>query len=214
MSKYYTSTINNINVHYHNDFLDKQTSDKYFNIFESNIVYNSDEESQITMFGKKMNIPRQQVAYGDKGTSYKFAGVKVMAIPWNDDNVLSKTLLEIKTKVEEKIGKKFNFVLINKYKNGDSYIGAHRDDEKELGHNPSIACVSFGCERPIIFAPYKFIPIKDTLILSKEKLSIPLKHGSLCVMLDTTNTYWTHTIPKNYKLDKPRISLTFRYIHM
>jgi alkylated DNA repair dioxygenase AlkB len=216
MSRQFTSLKNNINVHCYDNFLDKQTADEYFDVLEKNVVYNTDEQSQITIFGRKLTIPRKQVAFGDDGTSYKFSGVKVDANKWNEDNILCKTLLKIKDKVETTTNKKFNFVLLNRYKNGDSYIGAHRDDEKELGDNPTIACVSFGTERNLVFAPYKFIPLPeaDPLPLVKGKLPIPLKHGSLCVMLDKTNTYWTHCIPPKKNIEIPRVSLTFRYINL
>jgi alkylated DNA repair dioxygenase AlkB len=216
-TKSYSSIINNIDVHYYNNFLDKDTAYRYFNILEQNVIYTSDEESKVTVYGKKHVIPRKQVAFGDFGTSYNFAGVTVAANPWtNVDDILCKTLLEIKNKVEEYTGKKFNFVLINRYKDGESYIGAHRDDEKELGDDPSIACVTFGAERPIVFAPYRFIPLPEpnniNLPLVNDKLSVILEHGSLCVMLNKTNTFWTHMIPKRSKIKTPRVSLTFRLI--
>ena len=107
--------------------------------------------------------------------------------------------------------------MLNKYKDGESYIGHHRDDEKELGNDPAIACVTLGAERDFIFTPYKFIPIPEQnneLPLVNDKLSILLEHGSMCVMLDKTNTFWTHSIPKRTKIKTPRISLTFRFIHL
>ncbi len=214
MNKNYSSLKNNINVHYYGKFLDKKTSDEYFKVLEENVVYNTDKQSQIIIFGKKITIPRKQVAFGDVGTSYKFAGVTVQANPWTGDDLLSKTLLKIKDKVELFTGKTFNFVLLNRYKDGESYIGAHRDDEKELGDEPTIAAVSFGAKRELVFAPYKFIPLPDILPLVKDKIHIPLEHGSLCVMLNKTNTYWTHCLPKNPKIAEPRISLTFRYINL
>lgn len=214
-TKTFTSLTNNINVHYYDKFFDKNKADSYFNVLEQNVVYNSDEESQVMVYGKKHVIPRKQVAFGDLGTSYNFAGVTVAANPWNNNDVLSNALLEIKAKVEEYTGKKFNFVLLNKYKDGESYIGHHRDDEKELGNDPAIACVSFGAERDFVFAPYRFIPIaNNNLPLVNDKLSMVLGHGSLCIMLDKTNTFWTHSIPKRAKIKTPRISLTFRFIHV
>jgi alkylated DNA repair dioxygenase AlkB len=214
-TKSYTSILNNINVHYYGNFIDENKADEYFNILEQNVVYNTDEQSQVTVFGKKHVIPRKQVAFGDEGTSYGFAGVTVMANQWTGNDILSKILQEIKTKVEEYTGKTFNFVLLNRYKDGDSYIGAHRDDEKELGDDPAITSVSFGAARELVFAPYRFIPLADpNLELNNDKLSIVLEHGSLCVMLDKTNTYWTHCIPKRAKIKTPRVSLTFRLIHL
>jgi alpha-ketoglutarate-dependent dioxygenase alkB family protein 2 len=207
MSKNIIDEEDKIDVNYYHDFLDKQTADDYFQLFENQVEYNSDEDSKIIIFGKSMQIPRKQVAFGEAGTYYMFSGSKVDAKDWSEDTELTKALLEIKALVENKTGKEFNFVLINRYEDGNQYIGYHSDDEKQLGDEPIIAGVTFGAERDFIFKSNKLTKNID------DKQDLVLHHGSLVVMNHPTNKYWKHSLPKRTKVTTPRINLTFRYMH-
>lgn len=191
-----------LNLTYKPQFIDKKLSYIYFKVFESNIIYNSAEESKVKIYGKLIEIPRSQIAYGEKGTFYKFAGTTIKAKDWNLDGPVEKILLKIRHDVEVFTGYKFNFVLINKYENGDKYIGYHSDDEKDLGPNPNIVGVSFGAKRPIYF---KHKNAKDA------EIKLDLNVGSLVMMTHPTNMYWKHSIPKKKDIGC-RISLTFRLI--
>lgn len=53
-------------------------------------------------------------------------------------------------------------------------------------------------------------PNNNNFPIENDSLKCELAHGSLCVMQNTTNKYWTHQIPKQLKVKNPRISLTFR----
>ena len=206
--KCFSNFTDNINVHYCSDFLDQKTADKYFNILESNLIFNSDEESQITIYGKKHYIPRKQVAYGDENLFYNFSGLSVNCKSWDGKDIVSIVLRNLRRKVEKFTGKKYNFVLINRYKDGESMINFHRDKETELGGEPCIAGVSLGAAREFKFKADKFIP----RIMPKE-IEFLVEYGSLMVMYHPTNKYWMHSVPRRLKVTKPRISLTFRYIH-
>lgn len=196
-------------VEYKRDFFTKKQADNYFQILEQNLVYNSDKESQIMIMGKKINIPRKQVAYGEPNTFYSFSGNRVKTRDWhNDDDPLCQAIQEIREKVQQETGKDFNFVLINRYANGDDYIGFHADDEKELGPEPTIVGITFGAERPFQFKPaYGLVP--KTV---PETVEISLAHGSFVVMNHPTNAFWKHSVPKRANIKNPRISLTFRHI--
>ena len=157
----HTSLNDNINIHYNPTFLSKNTADKYYAIFEKNLVYNKPEESKVVVYGKTYDISRKQVAYGDDGTYYTFAGNTVYAKSWNNENdIVGKCLVNIKKRVEMFTGKKFNFVLINRYANGNDYIGKHRDDEKELGDEPTIVGVSLGAKRDVVLIRINLYHIK------------------------------------------------------
>lgn len=205
----YASYIDNINVHYTKNFLDKELADEYFQILENNLEYYTDEESSVVVYGKVHNIPRKQVAYGDKNLSYKFSGNNIKAYSWDEDNEICKVLKKIKKKVEMFTGRKFNFVLINRYADGTQHIGAHSDSEKELGETPDIIGVSLGASRDFKLTPWNFQPEK-----MPNDLTINLEHGSLVAMYHPTNNFWKHSIPKRLTVKEPRISLTFRYIYM
>jgi alkylated DNA repair dioxygenase AlkB len=188
--------------------MSKNKADKYYNILKNNLIYNSDKESMVTIFGKKIKIPRKQVAYGDYGTFYNFSGVQVNAQSWNNkDDIICRVIKNIKHMVEIYSGEKFNFVLINYYANGDQCIGYHSDDERDLDKFSSIVGVSLGSPRDFLLKPKNFI----TKNLSNP-IKINLDHGSIILMKYPTNKYWTHSIPRRTNINNPRISLTFRKI--
>ena len=207
--KTFCSLKDNLNVHYKADLFNQRKADKYYDIFEHFLVYDSAEQSKVTVYGKEYYIPRKQTSYGDTGTYYTFAGNTVYSHDWNNKDIVCTVIRNIKHKVETFTGKTFNYVLINRYADGNQNIGLHRDSESSLGVDPTIVGVSFGASRDVCFAPYKFIPE----ILPK-RITLELDHGSIFVMYPPTNTYWTHEIPKRVNVNKPRISLTFRYLHI
>ena len=63
---------------------------------------------------------------------------------WWHRNLMSYSeLLKI---VNELTQNNFNGILVNHYCDGNQYIGAHSDDEKELGTN-GVVSISYGSER-------------------------------------------------------------------
>jgi alkylated DNA repair dioxygenase AlkB len=115
----------------------------------------------------------------------------------------SKSLLEIKEKIDEISQVVFTSCLANLYRYGADSNGWHSDNEKELGENPIIASISFGEERYFHFKHRT----KKTL-----KHKIKLQHGSLLLMKGSTQNHWLHQIPKTKKDIGKRINLTFRNI--
>ena len=95
-------------------------------------------------------------------------------------------------------------MLLNYYRDGRDSNGWHADNEKELGQNPVIASLSFGCER--------MFHLKHNTIPALKK-NILLENGSLLVMKGTTQHFWKHQIPKTNQPIGGRINLTFRVIH-
>lgn len=201
----------NINVIFKKDFISEERAKELFNIFEKNIKYNSDEESKVYMFDKYIKIPRKQIAYSDGNLGYSFSGTKVNAIDWNTallatsyaDNEICKVLKEIRDQVEKYLNKEFNFVLINRYNDGEDYIGPHHDSENDLKHS-TIVGVSFGSSRNLILKSNK-----DVCIDVPNRIKMELNNGSLYAMCDKTNKNWKHSIPKMKNMST-RISLTFR----
>lgn len=197
----------NIFISYHNNFI-KDDDHTLFDFFEKNIIYNTDEESKIKICGKEILIPRKQVAYGEKGLSYTFSGATVFAKDWNNSENNSK-LCEVIMFLKNKVAKRFNFnpnfVLINRYENGDQYIGFHSDDEKDLNLYAPIVGISFGTDREIVF-------MNNNENSDKKKLL--LRNGSAFCMHYPTNINYKHSIPKNKNIKNPRISFAFREMHL
>lgn len=173
----------------------REVSDKDFlKIKFKNIKWKHDT---IKLYGKNMSLPRYTSWYGDKNKSYTYSGINSQPNKWN------KGLLYIKQEIEKVAKTEFNSVLLNWYRDGDDYINWHADNEKELGKNPIIASVNFGETRDFI------IRKNDGL----EKITIPLKHGSLLIMSGEMQHFWQHSLPKRKKVKDVRFNLTFRVIN-
>jgi len=203
-SRNIVSNVDSLNVQYIDNFLTKREANLYFKLLEKNLEYYDQKISRVMIRGKKIDIPRKQVAYGDDGTYYKFCGTNIPARTWSDD-LVSKVILKIKQKIEQKLNETFNFCLINRYQNGKQYIGFHSDDYRQLGEKHNIVGISLGVGRDFLLKAKNFVPENVD-----EKISIYLDHGSLICMLHPTNIHWKHAVPKRTKIRKPRISLTFR----
>jgi alkylated DNA repair dioxygenase AlkB len=173
------------------------------------------------LFGKWINIPRKQTAFGDSGTTYTFSGNTVPAREW------PPFLLAVRERVaiwlSENIPEIFdpevatnyvdphpNFVLVNLYKNGTHYIGPHSDDEKDLAKlgpdgETIIVSLSFGATRDFVF---------QNKTLKLDTKTFQLSHGDICVMRGKTQQFWRHSIPKKTNCKTARVNLTFRFMRL
>lgn len=193
-----------LNVTYYARFFGRREADAVFKELESELKpYFEASRNEIKIMGKVCKIPRKQTAFGDNGLKYSFSGITLPACSW------IPSMYRIKQTVEEALGENFNFVLVNRYKDGSDSIGEHRDDEVDLVANAPIASLSFGQSREFIFkhkdSRGKNAPRKDI-----QPVKIHLEHGSLLVMKYPTNTFWYHSLPARKQVMNPRINLTFR----
>ncbi|XP_063171378.1 DNA oxidative demethylase ALKBH2 isoform X1 [Candoia aspera] len=179
-------------------------ADGLFRQLETDVEYFEGELTKLHIFGKWHDIPRKQVTYGDAGLTYTYSGVTFSPKPW------IPVLNHIRERVHLVTGHTFNFVLINRYKDGHDHIGEHRDDERELVPRSPIASVSFGARRDFIFRHGASRGKNPSRRIGPVKLQ--LDHGSLLVMNFPTNRYWYHSLPSRKKVLAPRINLTFRKI--
>lgn len=182
-------------------------ADAILSQLERELEYFSGDLTKVQVFGKWHSIPRQQVTYGDPGLTYRFSGVTLTPKPW------IPLLLRIRERVTQVTGHTFNFVLVNRYKDGRDHIGEHRDDERELGPGSPIASVSFGACRDFILRH------GDSRGKGAQRqrgavapVKLPLAHGSLLVMNYPTNVYWYHSLPVRRAVLTPRVNLTFRRV--
>ena len=180
----------------------KKIADFIYKTLEKEVKY--DKQSKVKIFGKTFDVPRKQKAYGDSGLTYTFSNVTVPASDW------LPILLELRNAVSSLVNCEINFVLINRYKDGQDYMGEHKDNEKDLDLSAPIASLSFGQVRDFVFRH------KDTKLRKCKdpnlKHVFQLEHGSLLIMEPPTNNYWYHGLPKRSILScpNPRINLTFR----
>ena len=173
--------------------------DKYLNNLEKEITFLTGDMTKVKVFGKWHNIPRKHAAYGEPGVKYTYSGVTVAAKPWTE------TLILIKNRVEELTSFSYNFVLVNRYADGNDRMGFHKDDEKELDTSVPIASISLGAARDFIFKHQD-----PEAGISNE--TILLENGMLLLMEGKTNEFWYHGLPARKKCSSLRINLTFRKI--
>ena len=107
---------------------------------------------------------------------------------------------------------KINSCLINKYRDGDDSIRAHRDTHLSFGDFPVIVGISLGDSRVLrvrrLHNPelYKSMKVQKD---SDEHIDFLLEDNSIFVMAGYSQKYFSHEIPKME--DKEcRYSLTFR----
>ncbi|XP_035210048.1 DNA oxidative demethylase ALKBH2-like, partial [Stegodyphus dumicola] len=156
-----------------------QSPDEVLKQLEKDIVYLPKENSQIRAKGKSFPIPREIAAFGDQGLTYTFSGMSISCQPW------TPLLFEIKSLVEHLSGANFNFVLINRYKDGNSCIGQHKDNEPSLDSNHPVCSLSLGETRTIVFKRQQF-----------QDYRLELVNNSLLILSSPTNELWTHGIPR------------------
>ena len=178
--------------------------DSFFSSEESLILFKQllDEilwqQDDITIYGKTYQQPRLTALFAKNEKPYSYSNITMQP------HKFSKTLEEIKTKVEAFSGHKFTTCLANLYRDGNDSNGWHSDNEKELGVNPIIASVSFGEPR--------YFHIKHRTDKSlKQKLQ--LNSGSLLLMQGETQHHYLHQVAKTKRLIGARINLTFRIIN-
>jgi alkylated DNA repair dioxygenase AlkB len=175
-------------------WLTNERANKLFEQYFSSFPW---KQNEISLFGKKRPIPRLECYFGDEGLSYSYSGQKLQALSWN------KELKMLKTKIEAFSGAKYNSCLCNLYRDGNDSNGWHSDDEKELGERPIIASLSLGFTR-------KF-QIREKLKGSKID-NLHLAHGDLLIMGPKMQIKMKHCVPKEKRIESPRINLTFRLV--
>lgn len=183
----------------------KSVASELFRALEEEVEYYPREMTRVRVYGKWHDIPMKRVAYGDEGLTYKFSGTCIAARPW------LPILRSVRHFLADLTGHQFNFVLINRYKDGHDHIAEHRDDEKELDRSVPIASLSLGQPRDFVLRHAESRGPK-----SKRRMppvTVLLEHGSLLLMNPPTNTYWYHSLPVRKRLLHPRINLTFRKLN-
>lgn len=175
-----------------NEFKDEKTTFRKY--IMKDLLWETDPT--IVVFGKEVRLPREQTAYGDSGLSYRYSGKTLHCLEW------TPTLRKIKDYINEKFDLKLNFVLVNYYKDGNSYIGYHSDDEKDLDPESPIVSLSFGAARRFLLKDKK----------TKQVTEFRLENNSCIIMKKGCQKKYKHSVPKEKSIKKPRLNLTFRCI--
>jgi alkylated DNA repair dioxygenase AlkB len=130
------------------------------------------------------------------GLSYDYSGVSY------DDKPMHELLVPLCDRLESQLGFRPNSCLVNFYVDGRDKMGFHSDEIDNLEPGTKIIIISLGAERKLSFrskADYE------------QRLTYELQNGSLLVMSQRTQEFWSHAIKRSSVLEG-RISLTFRRI--
>src|SRR5690606_15341038 len=86
-------------VNYYGKLFFLKDADYYLEALLNEIEWKNDEA---VIFGKRIITKRKVAWYGDKAFEYTYSNTTKLALPW------TKKLLELKARVEERSGEKFN----------------------------------------------------------------------------------------------------------
>lgn len=192
-------------------FIPKHEATQWFNEINKKAHW---KEEYVKIMGKNILAPRTMTYLGDDPSlAYTYAGYKHDAESWPE------WIKPLKILVEEHLGVTYNYALINRYQNGDQYIGYHSDSEKSIDDSFPITSLSFGATRDFCFQKKKKKGQQQqqqgiTKTKKKKTIKTALSNGDLLTMEGTTQLYWKHAIPKRKSEKKARICITFRVVHI
>ena len=180
---------NGLNVQYVPHFIEKEQANDYFNELKSLSFYTP----TFKIRGKSVKPKGQVLAYGDSNVNYTFNGTFIPANPW------TPLMLELHDRVEKFATCSINYVLLNLYADGSSYISQHKNDERGFDTAFPIVVVSFGVVRTIEFKK----PHTSSTFLE-------LEHGLLYSILKPTNKLFSHGIAldSSVKENENQLNLT------
>jgi DNA oxidative demethylase len=181
------------------------------------------ERPTVKVFGKEYKVPRGQVAFGDGLYSYSNLTVEAQPMPKYTTSLTHNINCMVdKDKVI------YNFVLVNEYKNGQDKVGKHTDDERSLDPHYPIMSYSLGATRRFIIRPSRgtklhshFAPSTSKTVplwlkkfpTEKVTFEIALENNMLMTMGGAFQKEFTHEVPRESHVHKPRWNFTFRALH-
>jgi alkylated DNA repair dioxygenase AlkB len=140
------------------------------------------------MYGKRVAVPRETAGRGDRMTQ-----------PWTPQ------LLEVRERLGALLGTAFDYVFVNRYRDGRDSVAWHGDHEIS---GKVVAPLSLGATREFDFRPKRESDLRPRMI------ALDLAHGDLVVMRGETQRYWEHRVRKDPRVHEQRINLTFRQHHV
>jgi alkylated DNA repair dioxygenase AlkB len=171
-------------------FVDTELLEKCISYVEPQL----EERPEIIIYGKPCKQHRNVGFFSNESIGYKYSK-KLMA-----SKPLSNSLSHLIVSINNMLGTQFNGILVNKYLDGNDYIGAHSDDETGLD-GLGVVAISYGSERI-----FRIRNKNDKTIICDE----PTTHCGILHMGGNFQKLYTHEIPMQKKIKESRISFTFR----
>jgi alkylated DNA repair dioxygenase AlkB len=181
-------------VHYQAAFLEEHEALQLFQVLLRGTAWRAET---IRMFGRAVAVPRRCAWFGDQGIDYRYSHTPHCADGWNRETAALRDRLQQQFRI------RYNFVLLNLYRDGRDSMGWHADDEVALGPQPCIASLSLG-------APRRFV--LRACDGKHRQIARTLEPGSLLMMWGDSQRDWQHALPRTGRTADARINLTFRLV--
>jgi len=171
-------------VSYVPEFLDPGLADALVAELNADTRWRADSR---VMYGKRVLVPRETAGRG--------AG---MAQPW------TPTLATVRALIERYTGSTYDYVFLNRYRDGRDAVAWHGDRDGEQDARLIVASLSLGASRA-----FQLRPKKDSG-LRQDPVTVEVAHGDLIVMRGDTQLYWEHRVPRDPRITGERLNVTFR----
>jgi alkylated DNA repair dioxygenase AlkB len=171
-------------------FIDKELLKQCISYVEPQL----EERPEIIIYGKICKQHRNVGFFSDESIGYKYSKKLMKSKP------LSKDVVDLLVTINKMLGTQFNGILVNKYIDGNDYIGAHSDEESGLD-GKGVVAISYGSERI-----FRIRDKNNRTIICDE----PTTHCGILHMGGNFQKLYTHEIPIQKKIKESRISFSFR----
>jgi alkylated DNA repair dioxygenase AlkB len=172
-------------VVYHPEYLDRADADALLTDVVAGTRFVADTRM---MYGRTVAVPRETAGRGEG-----------MRQPWTPG------LLAVRARLEATLGTAFDYVFVNRYRDGRDSVAWHGDHERDP--RLVIASLSLGATRRFDLRP------RAGLGLRPRTVTVEVAHGDLIVMVGQTQQCWEHRVRKDPTVHETRINLTFRQHH-
>jgi alkylated DNA repair dioxygenase AlkB len=177
------------------NFLAQSMADALFERLRKDISWG---DERMKLFGIWHAVPRLVAWCGEPHIDYPYAGRAHACEGW------FASLVPLRARLLEALQATFNFVLLNRYRDGADAMGWHADDEACLGGEPLIASISLGATRRL--------RIRARHREREPSTAIDLQHGSLLLAWGNSQRDYQHCLTRTRKAVGERINLTFRNV--
>ena len=171
-------------VTYIPEFLDVATADQLVRELNADTQWRADSR---VMYGRRVLVPREVAGRGEG-----------QAQPW------SPTLIAVRKRVEAQTATTYDYVFLNRYRNGNDAVAWHGDRDGSQDARLVVGSLSLGATRTFQLRP------KKESGLRYNPISVHVAHGDLIVMRGDTQLYWEHRVPRDPHVRAERLNVTFR----
>ena len=156
-------------------------------------------------YNKMVKVPRGQASFTlNDNIHYNYGRIAGGSPP---NEVMCDRLKEITQRVNMVMGRNYNTILMNVFKNNKDCFAGHQDNENGWVKGTGFGTLAFACPRPFRICE----------IATKNTETIIHKPGEMIELHYPMNSFFTHQVPpystgSQALADEWRISLTFREI--